>query len=103
MRERKTRTQLRLPVDLVQQIDELRGDMTRTAIVKETLRQLLYDMQHDMYPSEFLAMLRELTWTRTERQRIDMRLPTQYLEYLRLNQYNITQCIITALRLYRLP
>ena len=103
MRERKTRTQLRLPVDLVQHIDELRGDLTRTEVVKETLRQLLYDMQHDMFPNAFLAMLRELTWTRTERQRIDMRLPTQYLEYLRLNQYNITQCIITALRLYRLP
>lgn len=103
MRERKTRTQLRLPVDLVQQIDDLRGDLTRTDVVKKTLRQLLYDMQHDMYPNEFLATLREQKWTQTERQRIDMRLPAHYLEYLRLNQYNITQCIITALRLYRLP
>lgn len=97
---KRERTSLRLPDTMLAMIDAHKGYSTRTAVIEAALRELIYDMQHDVYHNDFLSSLRKQVLTRTQTTQINIRLPAMYLEYLRFNQYNINACIKYAVTTY---
>lgn len=105
MKLERTRISLRLPEMLLQNIDlyAARTDRTRTKLIESCLRELIRDIQHDVYAEEFLKTLHDRSLTRTKSIPLQLRLPTMYLDYLRMNQFNIAACIKTAINLYELP
>lgn len=105
MKLERTRISLRLPELLLQNIDlyAARTDRTRTNLIESCLRELIRDIQHDVYAEEFLKTLHDRSLTRTKSTPLQLRLPKMYLDYLRMNQFNIAACIKTAINLYKLP
>lgn len=99
----KERINVRLPEATLKAVEQLHPEATRTQIIENALRQLLKDLHHDVYPAEFTATLLQRDAVRTKRKMCNLRIDRQYIEYIRLNQYNLTTCITTALKLYVLP
>lgn len=101
----RTRVALRLPILMLENIDALaaRTQNTRTGIIEAALTNLLRDLQHDVYAEEFLATLHDRSMTRTATRLVQLRLPKMLVDYLRINQYNVSACIKTAVNLYKLP
>lgn len=105
MKLERTRLSLRLPFRTINHLDTLaiRTKCTRTHVIETALREFIRDLQHDVYAEEFIVTLHRRSMTRTDSRLIQLRLPTMYLDYLKLNQYNIAACIKTAINLYKLP
>lgn len=103
MRMNKERINVRLPEATLKAVEQLHPDATRTQIIENALRQLLKDLHHDAFPTEFVATLLQRDAVRAKRQMCNLRIDRQFIEYIRLNQYNLTTCITTALKLYVLP
>lgn len=98
----RERIALKLPIDTLQRIDNDAAALedTRTGVIEAALEHLIRDMHHDAFSLEYLAFLRQRSATRTASKPIQIRLPKMYLDYLRINQYNITACIKAATILY---
>lgn len=105
MKLERTRLSLRLPTTTINNLETLASKTrcTRTHLIETALRELIRDLQHDVYAEEFLITLHRRSLTRTDSRLLQLRLPTMYLDYLKMNQYNIAACIKTAINLYQLP
>ena len=101
----RTRVALRLPELTITNIDALAARIhnTRTRIIEAALTDFIRDLQHDVYAEEFLSTLHDRSMTRTASRLVQLRLPRMFVDYLRINQYNVTACIKTAVNLYKLP
>lgn len=101
----RSRFTLRMSETALKNIDTIAAmrNSSRTAVIQDSLTLLVKDLHHDMYADEFLSTLRKKIVTRSETRTVDLRLPKMLLDYLRLNQYNVSTCIKSALNLYRLP
>lgn len=99
----KIRISIRLPQNTLEAVDELRGqDFTRTETIENALRKLLRAYQNDQLPGIAETLLKRDP-CRNGRVLVYIRLDHQLYEYIRLNQLNLTTCVITALKLYVLP
>lgn len=105
MKLERTRLSLRLSTTTINHLDTLASQSrcTRTHVIETALRELIRDLQHDVYAEEFLVTLHRRSMTRTDSRLLQLRLQTMYLDYLKINQYNIAACIKTAINLYKLP
>lgn len=105
MKLERQRIALRLPTTYLENLDEIarQHNQTRTEVIEEALMHLVKDIQHDTYCDDFLATLRDRSSTKSNSTVINIRLPKMYLDYLKLNLYNITACVKTATKLYLLP
>lgn len=105
MKLERTRLSLRLPITTINNLDTIasRTGCTRTYVIETALREFIRDLQHDVYADEFLTTIHRRSMTRTESRLLQLRLPAMYLDYLKMNQYNIAACIKTAINLYKLP
>lgn len=105
MKLERQRIALRLPTTYLENLDEIarQHNQTRTEVIEEALMHLVKDIQHDIYCEDFLATLRDRSSIKTKSSVINIRLPKMYLDYLKLNLYNITACVKTATKLYILP
>lgn len=99
----KVRICARLPEATLQALQDLHPDRPTTSLIEDGLEHLLRDLHHDIYPAEFVATLSQRDPLRTPRRAVNLRLNKQYVDYIRLNVFNLTTCITTALKLYILP
>lgn len=104
MRQPNRRICLRLPAPLLSAVDAravaIGYDLTRTAIIKESLSLLVHDLQTEHLSSETFEQLLSRYGARCDRQQITLRLPVVILDYLKLNQINLTSAIEVALITY---
>lgn len=97
--EKKYRLNFRMPPMLIEQADECAAHMgiTRTDLAELGLRHLLHDMQTDrLSKSEELRLLNRPDYKECG-STCQMRLPRIIIDYLRLNQYNLSLCVREAM------
>lgn len=98
----KRRTSIRLDVDTLSLIDRMRSSgTTRTDIVAECLndlkRKLFFDRVEEDEEKQLIGQQRKAT---SASHCIQLRLDEHLLDYFKLNCYNLTSCIKTAVRDY---
>ena len=94
------RSSYRLPLSTIRRIGVMRGNRTRTECVCDCLKTLVHNIQFDVYSPDFLSRLLADRRTHTDRQTVYMRLPVILTDYLTMNNFNITACIVAAVNLY---
>ena len=101
MRTETYRIQIRIDTGNFLLLDAVarRSGSSRTKIVLYALKKLVHEIQTGREPMDSYTQRFFHTNDRTRRE-LQIRVPVIIIDYLRLNQLNITTCILTSIKRY---